>query len=300
MKITFRQGIIRYQSDSTNLPTYLVKSSLNGSFIDLQVIPDPCVLTFAHGNANYTIEEVKSVQHAWGPFQPTGQTQYLYWDIDLFSGRLTRNFTLLKPLTGPIAPNTPQNDQHWFDTSTTTMPQALGSQVGLNNRPSSSGTILLDDQLKPLRGSDQTFLTTETNFQISSASNNPNTALRIESLITYVKAAEYIPMYSVVSIVAPDTVMLGRYANQALVHGIVAEDLFVGDVTRLITSGKVYNEQWNFPVSVIGKPLFCGATGQLTLTPPPSGVVQMVGTVDSQKTINVSIQAPVYYVGASA
>jgi hypothetical protein len=121
MKITFRQGIIRYQSDSTNLPTYLVKSSLNGSFIDLQVIPDPCVLTFAHGNANYTIEEVKSVQHAWGPFQPTGQTQYLYWDIDLFSGRLTRNFTLLKPLTGPIAPNTPQNDQHWFDTSTTTM-----------------------------------------------------------------------------------------------------------------------------------------------------------------------------------
>ena len=322
MKIAFRQGIIRYKSDVNNLPNYLVKSSLNGSFIDLIVAPDPTVLTFAHGKANYTIEEVTPVSHAWGPFQPNGQTQFLYWDIDTFSGKLTRSFTLLAPLTGPIAPNTPAVDQHWFDTSTTTMkvwngqawvvrirlfagiyshdaiiiPQPLGSQIGLNNYQGTSGMILLDDQLSPLRASDQTFLTSETNFHVGATSNNPNSSLRFETINNFVKAAEYIPGYSVVTLVASDTVMLGRYANNALVHGIVTEDMFIGDVARLTTNGIVYNEQWNFQSTVIGKPLFCGDTGQITLTPPPFGEIQMVGTVDSNKTINVSIQAPVYYI----
>lgn len=322
MKTAFRQGIIRYQSDPNGTPQYLVVSANDDRYLDLNVSPDPTVITFAHGSANYTIEEVHSVIHAWGPFQPVGETQYLYWDIDTLSGQLSRGFTLLAPFVGPTAPAKPRQDQHWFNSTAMQMkvwsadswvtkirvfagvygdnaiirPQFLGSQIG-DTTKGVSGTILFDDRLKPLRAADQSFLTTETNFQIQTAGNNTHSAIRFEALLTYVKAAEYIPEFSAVSLVAKDTVMLGRPTNTDLIiNGIVAEDMFMGDVSRLITSGIVYNEQWKFPSDKVGKPLFCGESGQITLNPPQSGVIQMIGTIDSNKSINVSIQAPVYYV----
>jgi hypothetical protein len=321
MKIAFRQGIIRYQSDRDGKPEYLVKSSNDGRYLDLNVRPDPCVITFAQGSTNYTIEETKQVVHAWGPFQPIGQTQYLYWDIDTISSILTRGFTILALFVGPTVPTNPQQDQHWFDLTSNRMkvwngyswierirlfagtydstaiilPMFLGSQIG-DNTQDVSGIILKDDQLVPLRKNDRTFLTSETNIQITSASNNTHSAIRFESLLTYVKAAEFIPSYSCVSFAASSTVMLGRYTNTTtLINGIVTEDMYIGDVSRLVTSGVVFNEQWNFPTDKIGKPLFCGRTGQITLEVPPSGVVQMIGHIDSNKTINLSIQSPVYY-----
>lgn len=322
MKTAFRQGIIRYQADANGAPQYLVVSANDDRYLDLNVQPDPCVITFAHGDANYTIEETKQVVRAWGPFNPLGETQYLFWDIDTLTGVLTRGYTLLPPFVGPTEPSNPKLDQHWFNLTENKMkvwngnawntrirvfagvygdnaiirPQFLGSQIG-DKTPGVSGTILFDDRLKPLRATDNSFLTTETNFRIKTADNNTHSQIQFETLLTYVKAAEYIPAYSCVSVAAAGTVMLGRYTNTDLiVNGVVAEDMFVGDVSRLITSGIVFNEQWNFQSNQIGKPLFCGETGQITLMPPPSGVVQMVGTVDSNKTINVSIQAPVYYV----
>ena len=325
MKTAFRQGIIRYQADSNGAPQYLVVSANDDRYLDLNVQPDPCVITFAHGNSNYTIEETKPVIRAWGPFQPKAETQYLYWDIDTLTGVLTRGYTVHAPFVGPTAPKHPKRDQHWFDLDSNKMKvysghswvikirvfagvyddnaivrsQFLGSQVG-NKSQGVSGTILFDDQLKPLRAADGSFLTTETNFHIQSAGNNTHSQIQFETLLTYVKAAEYIPSYSCVSIAAAGTVMLGRYTNTKLIiNGIVTEDMYMGDVSRLITTGVVFNEQWNFPSNSIGKPLFCGETGQITLTPPTSGVVQMIGTVESQKTINVSIQAPVYYVAAT-
>jgi hypothetical protein len=321
MKIAFRQGIVRYQQDPNGHPEYLIKASNDDRYLELNVQPDPCVITFAHGAANYTIEEVKPVNHAWGPFQPIGETQFLYWDIDTISGQLSRGYTLVPPFVGPIAPSTPALDQHWFDLTTNQMKvwsgesftvrirvfagkydsngiinaQFLGSQIG-DNSLGVSGTILLDDRLRPLRAIDQTFLTTETNFQIAAAGNNTHSEIRFESLLTYVRAAEYIPQYSCVSFAAMDTVKLGSYINvDSLINGIVSEDMFLGDVSRLITSGVVYNEQWNFPTDKIGKPLFCGDTGQITLIPPLYGVVQSIGNIDSQKSISVNIQAPLYY-----
>lgn len=324
MKTAFRQGIIRYQADSNGAPQYLVISANDDRYLDLNVQPDPCVITFAHGSANYTIEETKPVVRAWGPFQPLGETQYLYWDIDTLTGVLTRGFTLIAPFVGPTAPKNPKTDQHWFNLTEMKMkvwngeawvtkirvfagvygdnaiirPQFLGSQIG-DKTQGVSGTILFDDRLKPLRAADSSFLTTETNFHIKTADNNTHSQIQFETLLTYVKAGEYIPAYSCISIVATGTAMLGRYTNtEYIVNGIVTEDMYMGDVSRLITSGVVFNEQWNFLSNQIGKPLFCGETGQITLTPPPSGVVQMIGMVDSPKTINVSIQAPVYFVAA--
>jgi hypothetical protein len=321
MKTAFRQGIVRYQQDPNGSPQYIVVSANDDRYLDLVVQPDPCVITFAHGSANYTIEEVHPVVRAWGPFQPQGETQYLFWDIDTLSGQLSRGYTLLAPFTGPTAPTNPRKDQHWFNVTTTQMkvwsgeswvtkirvfagrygqnavfaPQFLGSQIGDTSK-GVSGTILFDDRLKPLRAADQTFLTTETNFQVLTAGNNTHSEIRFESLLTYVQAAEYIPAYSAVSLATRGTIMLARYTNTNLIiNGIVSEDMFISDISRLITSGVVYNEQWNFPADKVGKPLFCGITGEITLTPPPSGVVQMIGTIDSRKSINVAIQAPIYY-----
>ena len=93
MRLSFRHGIIRCQTDYTGTPTFLRKSSLGGEFIDLIVSPDPTIISIAHQGANYLIEETKTVTHAWGPFAPHGITQYLYWDISFLDGSLTRSFT---------------------------------------------------------------------------------------------------------------------------------------------------------------------------------------------------------------
>ena len=64
-QLTFRQGIVRYQTDTANNPTILKK---NGAYIDLIVSPDPTVLTFAHFAVDYLFDELLSVSQAWGPF----------------------------------------------------------------------------------------------------------------------------------------------------------------------------------------------------------------------------------------
>src|SRR5271167_2102008 len=101
MQLSFRQGIIRYS------PPLLQKTPLNPSSVDLLVTPGyPVVVTFAHYTANYLISENTTVPGAWGSGAigstngplPMSQTEYLYWDIDLGTGALTRGWTLLAPL----------------------------------------------------------------------------------------------------------------------------------------------------------------------------------------------------------
>lgn len=76
------------------------------------------------------IEERENAVDAWGPLvwnsswgpAPVGPfTSYLYLDINLASGALTRGFTHLLPRFATVAPVTPGKDQHWFDTTTNIM-----------------------------------------------------------------------------------------------------------------------------------------------------------------------------------
>lgn len=321
MKTSFRQGITRFQATSAGQQTFLQKETLAGNYIDLNVTTDPTVITFAHGESNYSIEETKSVSRAWGPFTPTGQTQYLYWDINLLTGVLSRSFTLIAPIVGMNTPLNPQVDQHWFDKNTNFMKvwngtswvvkvrvfaavydsnaiiiaSPLGTQVGLNT-PAVSGSILFDDQHKPIRQSNQQFMTTESSFTIKSETNNSFAAMQFETLVKFAAAVEYIPKFHCVSYSAEDKIALGSYANTSrLIAGLVREDTYPNEVVRIYTGGIVNNEQWNFPSTSIGKPLFCGEFGDVTLTPPQSGVVQMIGTVTSRTSINLEIQSPIYY-----
>lgn len=321
MKLNFRQGIIRYQTDITNQPTFLKKSSLSGDYVDLNVSPDPTVITFAHYEKDYTYEETKYVENAWGPFQPLGQTQYLYWELDYLTGQIKRSFSLLSPVSGNTSPiSNPQVDQHWFDTSNKVMkvwngnswvvkirvfagrydsnailvPNLLGSSVGLNEE-CKSGLILFNDRGEPLKDARGRFITSESTILTHGDSGTtPTTTLHLETYIKHVEATEYIPKYSAVSLVGKNKIALGSYNNvDRLIIGLVEEDMYSGEVARLITSGRIFNEQWNWPDHSIGKPIFCGVSGQITTVPPQVGISQMIGVILSDKEIDISVQMPI-------
>lgn len=101
MEISFRQGIVRY--DTNQSPPILSRTSLTAASIDLNVVDAPILVTFAHYDANYLIEETRTVVGAWGSGDVNStngplamnQTQYLYWDLNLSTGALTRGWTAL-------------------------------------------------------------------------------------------------------------------------------------------------------------------------------------------------------------
>lgn len=319
MKLPFRQGLARWQSDISGSQAFLQKASLTGDYISLFVNPDPTIFTAAHGHSDYLIEETRSVPNAWGPFQAVGQTQYLYWDIGLLDGVITRGFTLLPPHNSQTAPVNPAVDQHWFDTVNTTMKvwngskwltkvrvfaaiynqsaqilliqTTFGSQVGLNV-PCNAGHILLNDIGNPLRDRDGSLLTTESSLLVSRSATSP---IKLESAIIDVEAVEYVPAFYLVSFVGRHKAALAssnRIDRQ--VGGIVLEDMYPGEVRRVVLNGNITYEHWQtasgyWPEAAIGRPLFCGPTGEVTLTPPTTGLVQQVGLVFDIDTITLNI-----------
>lgn len=312
MKVTFRQGIARYQTDIYASPTFLQKSSQNGQFIDLVVSPDPTIIIFAHKNATYVYEEVKTVRNAWGPFS-TGVTQYLYWDIDLLTAALTRGITQYPPIFAGIAPPSPAVDQHWFDTINTVMkvwngskwvekirvfaatysssavikPYPLGTQAGLNIE-TEAGSIVLDSFFKPVRQSDGSFVTSTSNMSVVSVGTR---RVRFEADIASLLANEYIPKFSFVQVRLGRRAALARSTDiTSRVVGISMEDMYQGETSMVITGGLVRNELWNFPAEAVNRPVFCGPTGEVTLTPPMTGVLQQGGYVYDRDAIYIDIK----------
>lgn len=317
MELNFRQGILKRQSDLTNSAIFIQKSSMDGRYLDLIVSPDPTVFAVAHFTANYLIEETRTVEKAWGPMEPTGETQYLYWDVSLLDASLTRGFTTLPPITSNSEPVNPQNDQHWFDTENTVMKVFLnnkwqvklrvfsaiydrnaniiaypiGTQVGINNGAFSAGNIILGKNNKPLRDSDGTFVTSESNLIIARTSAE---AVKFDAALAFAEAVENIPKFSLVSILPRRKVALASFINtKRHIHGIVTVDLNPGEVGQIVSNGLIRNEQWSFNETQVGKPVFCGPTGQITLTPPISGILQQVGFVYDVDAIYLNIFAPV-------
>jgi hypothetical protein len=330
MKIPFRQGIIRYQTN-LSAPDFLRKTSLSGTSIDLIVSPVPTVFTIAHYGANYLFEETRTIVGAWGggvpgsmngPLVAVGQTQYLFWDVDLATGELTHGWTLLSPVISPEPPPSPQNDQHWFDTANTRMrvfrqpgsspgiwqdkvrlfaavydhnaniiPMPIGSQVGITGGQWSAGNLILGVNNKPLKQSDGTFVTTESNLIIYQTSGQN---VKFDMALVFAMASEEIPKFYCVSFQPDRRVGLASSNNiNSFVSGIVVEDLHENEVGQIITNGVVRNEQWNWSPADINKPLFIGAAGNLRLTPPSVGVVQQVGFVYDQDSIYFNLFPPV-------
>jgi PKD repeat protein len=309
MLVTFRQGIARHQTDLYGNPIFLQR---NGAFVDLIVSPDPTILIFAHKQATYLVEELRTVQHAWGPFSGT-TTQYLYWDVNLLTGELTRSYTSFPPIYTSDAPTSPSVDQHWFDTlqyvmrvwngtkwldkvrlfagtyssSAVLIPAPIGSQAGLNGS-FDAGHIMLDSFGHPLRQSDGSFVTSTDWLNIT---NYGTATVRVESTVISGMANEYIPTFSIVQFHRGRRMVLGRSSDQSTrLAGIVVEDLYEGEVGIIISDGIVQNQAWTWTDDQIGRPVFCGPTGEVTTTAPSSGVIQQFGFIQDVDSIYVEIK----------
>lgn len=316
MKLLYRQGIVRTQVDVAGTSTFVRKNGSDSSFVDLVCDNGPCVFTFAHSNADYLVEELKTISRAWGPISASGVTQYLYWDISLLDGTVTRSYTSVHPFSGTNEPHDPVQDQHWFDMNTNLMkvwngskwtikirlfaatyshngiliPYPRGSQVNLNV-PTDAGNILFGKNSYPLRDGDGTFVTTESDLIVGKTSGEN---VRFDAAQLIFEALENIPKFSLVSYVSPRKAQLGSYNNiDLLINGIVTQDYYIGEVGNVISYGLVTNEQWNFSPTEINRPLFCGINGEVTLAPPQIGVSQRIGYVYDIDTIYVSILQPI-------
>lgn len=338
MKVTFRQGMIRRQTN-LSAPDFLRKTSLSGTSIDLIVSPEPTIVTLVHYGANYLIEEVRTKVAAWGggtdpgsgvnndELVATGQTQYLYWDIDLATAQIRRGWTNSPPFINPIAPISPVNDLHWFDTSdiekpilkvwrvtgnngkwvekvrcfaaiytssAIITPYPIGSQIGITAPTGyfyNTGPILLGVNNKPLRQSDGTFATTETQLIVQQTAGQN---IKFETALTYAQAGEEIPKFHCVSMRPHGRIGLTRNTDiYNACSGVVIEDLHQEEVGQVISNGLIRNEQWSWTPAQINKPLFVGTTGELTLLRPGAGFVQQIGYVYDTDAIYVNLFPPV-------
>jgi len=317
-QLTFRQGIVRYQTDKANNPTFLKK---NGSYVNLVVSPDPTVITFAHFTADYLFDELVSVNQAWGPF--SGGTDYwLYWDINLSTGELTRGSTTVQPIVRSTAPSSPVAiDQHWFDTLSNYMkvwngsrwvervrvfaakyqgasiltPYETGSQIAVNKK-TFAGHILFDETDVPLKIyknlSQFTFLTTETPMasQFHRIMN-----FRLETVLNQATAQEHIPIFSAVAYYSPNVVGLAKSTTPNYpAIGISSEDMPTGELRAFMTKGFVTYDLWNWTEKP-GTRIFVGTAGELITAVPQSGSIQQVATVVDPQTIFVDIQQIIRY-----
>jgi hypothetical protein len=330
MIISFRQGIVR-APNILNGPNWLQKSSMNGTSVDLNVADGyPIVLSFAHYESNYLFEESSSIVGAWGgatsgtngPLPAIGQTQYLYWDVALDTGEMTRGWTALPPMDTYAPPVNPADDQHWWDNRNNRMrvfrkppgttgvwqdkirlfagvyDQAanldaypLGTQVGLTGGSWGAGNLILGTNNKPLKQSDGTFATTESDFIIYKTSGEN---VRFDMALLFRQALDTIPKFHLVSFM-PNNKMKRATSNDLglFSSGIVLADHYVNDTGQVVSSGVVRNEQWAWPDSVVNAPIFCGPSGQVTTSPPTIGVVQQVGFVCDKTSIYMQLLPPV-------
>jgi len=316
VRLTFRQGIVRHQVDVASNPIFLQRSAGAGNTIDLIVSPTPTIVAFAHRSANYIIEEVRTVKSAWGPFSGT-QTTYLYWDINMLTGVLTRGTTVAPPIYAGTPPANPIIDQHWFDTTETVMrvwngakwiekirvfagflrsgavivPYRAGiSQAGIQGQ-FEGGNLVLDSYNKPLRQSDGSFVTTVTSMLIV---NNASKKVRFEAAILSGMALEPIPKFSLVQMRPGRRLVLGRSNdNTTRIDGICLDDMGTNEVADITTEGLVRNESWSFSSSQVNRPIFCGTNGQVTTSPPTSGVSQIVGFVYDTDAVYMNIQSAI-------
>jgi len=318
-RFNFRQGIVRHQTDTANNPTFL---QVNGQYVDLIVSPDPTVFVIAHLTEDYTIVENNTVNDAWGPFTGT-TTQYLFWDVDLLTGELTRGFMDVQPITSGVEPNSPVVNQHWFDTTQTAMrvwtgsrwiiklrvfvatytnssvltPEPIGSQAGLSSIVY-SGQILFDDEGKPVqkwsRMRDGKFLTSETpmSSQFHRLAN-----FRVEAAIIQGKAAESIPIHHAVAYSGPNEISLARNTDPSQpAIGISSEGMVAEEVRSFITKGYVQNfTDWNWTEDA-GTPIFVGETGELVTAPPQQWSIQRIAVVVDAVTIFVNTQDIIVYI----
>lgn len=322
MRINFRQGLISFQKDN-GIPAFLNQSA-TPDFVSHIVSPTPTVVAFAHGDTDYLMHFDKTVDDAWGPMVP-GESNYLFWDIDVLTANVTRGITTLAPIHALDAP-TALEGQHWFDLSTNTMkvwstarnkwvakirvfagvvPNGnastithfnAGTQVGLNVA-GNPGFIMRDTMLQPLRKSNGEFLTDDSPVHVLTTAGTSGVLVQPVNRIVPVRAGETIPAMSLVYFSADDTVRLAS-SNPALMParvpvGIVLESITAGEVGHLSPFGEITYDQWDWGGHA-GEPLYVDFNGALTLTRPAGLLAYRVGFIKNKNTVLLGVDAETF------
>lgn len=271
------------------------------------------------GGASQILGAAKDINN--GPLNSSG-TQYLYWDIDLGTGAIRRGWTTTPLIVSATEPVNALEDQHWFDLSRNVMkvrrtdgdgywldkirvfagvysstgtivpftPSVLGTQVDISGA-FEAGNILLGANTKPLRQSDGTFATTETQLIVQQTGGQN---IKFDAAVVFAQAGEKIPKFSPVVFDENRRLKLASSLNRNhFIAGLTISNLNENETGQLISNGTVRNDQWNWSSTSIGKPVFNSSTGQLTLTPPAVGISQQVGFVYDVDSIYLNILPPV-------
>ena len=127
MKLNFRQGL-HHAPLTGGHPSFLTYNPGNNSST-VSVGVDLVRASAAWSDVNYVIEERANAVNAWGPLvwnsawgpNPGLFTSYLYWDLNLSSGVVTRGYSPVLPGFDTRTPLNPALDQHWFDLNVNTM-----------------------------------------------------------------------------------------------------------------------------------------------------------------------------------
>lgn len=269
MRQSFRQGIVRQQTDLAGNPTHLAVSA--GNKVDLVAANTPTTVSFAHRNSNYSLTEFLTVVGAWGPFAVGPDDFHLFWDIDTRTGIRTFNHTTVAPTFGTVNPSSPVDDLHFFNTAegqmkvfdasagtflnkirvfagvyrggATLEPESTGSQVAINGS-FLSGEILFDDSGRGVRKSNGEFFTTEDQFIRNGAIAEP---LRLESNVLTAVAQENMAAFSVVAFSDFNKVLLAEYEDvEQKIIGMTTSDALLGEEVNVVLQGFLLNTAFSF------------------------------------------------------
>ena len=316
MNLNFRQGLISYQQTGSQ-PQYLQPSATTG-FIDLNVSPSSFVGTIAHGSSDYLLKFDASILAAWGPLV-AGVDNYLYFDLNLITGAVTRGIATLAPIVSATAPVSPVTNQMWFDSVNTVFkfwngngtkwvdaprlvvgrviqgnPNQIvmynsGSNVGLNNTPGTPGFLMLDTMLRPLRTSLGELLTMSSPVRAVSTIGTSGVLTTPSNNFIPVRANEAIPPMGLVYFSSSDGVSLAS-SDPSLVQprtpiGIVENGLALNDIGVVTQVGEIVYDTWNWAPDQIGQPLYCDFNGNLTTTRPSSIQAFRCGWIKNSNTV---------------
>lgn len=109
---------------------------------------------------------------------------------------------------------------------------------------------------------------------------------------SFVEAGESIPLFRVCYVrgdqafVASNDMAIA-YAN--LIQGIAVSTANEGDLVQIQLAEKIYNSEWNFTK---GKPVFLGTNGNVTQTPPQSGLLCELGLAVDNSMLFLDIEEP--------
>jgi hypothetical protein len=316
MQLSFRQGLVQYQSN------FLSWSTVRSDSISLSTTNKPVTVTFSQQSSEYLLVEPlgQNATVRWTGLPVSNSSDFwIFWDIDNLTALVTYGFTTVAPVFGPIDPfqttipfpTIPATGQHWFDTSSMTMkvwsgsswtpkirvfaakiengsiivPYPPGTQVGVAS-PIKSGRILRDGTGTPIKKANKTFVTSEDRFFIE---NSDVRTAELETSIVVGIARESIPSYSAVKLEDFNDYYLANYEDTtAGFIGMAIDSATYGESLFVTIQGMITNPAWDWQTP--NAKIWIDSNGQLTdvnpgIATPTRGFQQPIARVISPTSI---------------